>query len=41
MRMKREHGVDNLAGIGFSVAGIVDPDNELVINAPNIGWQKF
>ncbi len=41
MRMKREHGVENLAGIGFSVAGIVDPDNELVINAPNIGWKNF
>ena len=33
--------VDELAGIGFSIAGIVDPDNELVINAPNIGWNNF
>lgn len=40
-RMQKEYRVDELAGIGFSIAGIVDPDNELVINAPNIGWNNF
>jgi len=40
-RMQQKKGVQNLAGIGFSIAGIVDPDNELVINAPNIGWKNF
>ncbi len=40
-KIQKQYDIDELAGIGFSIAGIVDPDNELVINAPNIGWKNF
>ena len=40
-KMQRTQGISTLAGIGFSIAGIVDPISELVINAPNIGWKDF
>jgi len=40
-RIQEQNNIQKLAGVGFSIAGIVDPDNELVINAPNIGWKNF
>jgi predicted NBD/HSP70 family sugar kinase len=33
--------VNNLEGIGFSIAGIVDSDNLIVNFAPNLGWDDF
>ncbi len=33
--------IDNLKGLGVSVAGIVDADNLIVNYAPNLGWEDF
>lgn len=33
--------VNNLAGLGISVAGIVDSQKQIVNFAPNLGWENF
>ncbi len=34
-------GIDELKGLGVSVAGIVDADKLIVNYAPNLGWEDF
>jgi predicted NBD/HSP70 family sugar kinase len=41
VNLQHKHGIANLSGIGVSVAGIVDAVNNIIINAPNLGWRAF
>ena len=35
------HNIENLEGLGISIAGIVDSKNLIVYFAPNLGWENF
>ncbi len=41
MALKAKNGIQDLNGIGVSVAGIVDLASNTIVNAPNIGWKEF
>jgi predicted NBD/HSP70 family sugar kinase len=41
MSLKTRNGVQELNGIGVSVAGIVDIARNTIVIAPNIGWKEF
>jgi predicted NBD/HSP70 family sugar kinase len=41
IELKNKNGVCELKGMGVSVAGIVDVINEIIVNAPNLGWKNF
>lgn len=39
--LMKKSGINELKGLGVSVAGIVDADNLIVNYAPNLGWEDF
>lgn len=41
MTLRKKSGVMDLAGIGVTVAGMVDSQNTRVVFAPNLGWQNL
>lgn len=40
-KLCRETNIQNLEGLGVSIAGIVDSENLIVDFAPNLGWEDF
>jgi len=41
LKLSSELGINNLKGIGITIAGIVDSENLIVKFAPNLGWEDF
>jgi predicted NBD/HSP70 family sugar kinase len=41
IELKNKNGICELKGVGVSVAGIVDVVNNIIVNAPNLGWKNF
>ncbi len=41
LKLCKNYGVNQLEGLGVSIAGIVDPEKLIVNFAPNLGWEEF
>jgi predicted NBD/HSP70 family sugar kinase len=41
LKLCKQMGIENLEGLGVSIAGIVDSEKLTVIFAPNLGWENF